>query len=201
MKNTLLITSSPRGEASYSLQVASELAKGLGGKVTRLDLWQNPLPAIDEQFVHAVYTPEEDRTSAQRKALEVSDRLIAQLFEADTIVIAAGLINFGMPAALKGWIDLISIKGNTFKYGETGPVGMLAGKRAILVLASGGVYSSGPMAGMNHLEPELHTVLSFLGITDIEVIRLEGIGFGPEAIERALGEARQHSKELVGSAA
>jgi FMN-dependent NADH-azoreductase len=197
MKNTLLITSSPRGEASYSTKIASEVAHDLGGSLTTRELWRNPLAPIGEPFIAAAYAPKDLRTPEQAEALATSAELIAELFAADTIVIGAGLINFGMPIELKTWIDHITRKDETFRYGESGFEGLLTGKRAILVVASGGVYSSGPMASFDHLEPALRSILEFLGIADITTIRIEGVAFGPEATEKALAGARASAKELL----
>lgn len=200
MKNVLLITSSPRGEASHSTQVATELARDLGGNLTVRELWRDPLPALTTDFIHAIYTPEENRTPELRAALQRSDELIAELQSADVVVIAAGMINFSVPGALKNWIDHVTRSGLTFKYGESGPEGLLKGKRTILVLAKGGVYSSGPLVAMDHFEPMLHTNLGFIGLTNPEVVRIEGVAFGPDSVEQALREAREKSRELVAHA-
>ena len=197
MKNVLLITSSPRGEASYSTRFATDLAPKLGDVVVARELWRDPWPAIDPSFVHAVFTPADARTDAQRTILERSDRLVAELKAADVVVIGAAMINFGMPAPLKTWIDLVSRSGETFRYGESGPEGLLKGKRAVLVLAAGGVYSSGPMSAMDHLEPALRGVLGFFGITDVETIWIEGVSMGPEAQEAALTLAQARSEEVL----
>jgi len=197
MKNVLLVTSSPRGEASHSTKIATELAQGIGGNLVVRDLWRNPLPVIGPDFVHAMFTAEAERTPAQREALRFSDETIAELEDADVVVVAAGMINFGMPAGLKTWIDHITRAGVTFKYGEAGPVGLITGKRAILVLASGAVFSTGPYSAMDHLEPALRGNLGFIGFTDIETIRMEGVAFGEEAVLQALSQATERSRELV----
>jgi FMN-dependent NADH-azoreductase len=199
MKNVLLLTSSPRGELSHSTQVATKLAQEIGGTLTVRELWRNPPPTIGPEFVHAVYTPEPHRTAAQREALAFSDEFIAELRAADLIVIGAGMINFGIPASLKSWIDHVTRKGETFEYGESGPVGLLTGKKLVLVLAFGGVYSSGPMESFDHLAPALHGVLGFLGLTDVETIRIEGVAYGEEAAAKALDGAGERVRELVGS--
>lgn len=200
MNRVLLVTSSPRGEDSYSTRFATDLAEKLGDIVVARELWRDPPPALDASFVHAMFTLAPQRTSEQVRLLEVSDRYIAELKAADTVVIGAGMINFGMPVVLKAWIDLIARSGETFSYGESGPVGLLKEKRAILVLAAGGVYSSGPMSAMNHLEPPLRDVLSFLGITNIETVWIEGVSMGPEAQEIALNSARTRTEQLLAAA-
>ena len=197
MKNILLVTSSPRGEASYSSKVATQLAHDLGGNVVTRDVASHALPAIGEAFVHASYTPEANRTSEQKAALELSDTLIAELKAADVIVIGAAMINFGMPANLKTWVDLVSRSGVTFRYGETGPEGLVTGKTVKLVIAAGGVYSSGPMSAMNHLEPALRTNLGFIGLTDVETVWIEGVAYGPEATEQALISASEKVAQIA----
>lgn len=196
--NVLLLTSSPRGEASLSTQVATELAQKItGAQVTTRELWRDPLPHISPAFIHAVFTPEADRSPEQREALVVSDALIAELQAADIVILGAGMINFALPSSLKAWIDHVTRSGLTFRYGEAGPEGLVQGKKVILVLATGGVYSEGPMVALNHMEPYLKTVLGFLGMTNVETILVEGVAFGPEATEKALTAARARAEALA----
>lgn len=201
MKNLLLVTSSPRGEASHSTSLAGELADGLarttGATIARRELWRDPLPEIGPAFVHASYTPAEARTPEQDAALADSNAVVAEVQAADTLVIGAGMINFGAPAALKTWIDHLARRGLTFRYGEAGPEGLLRGKRAILILASGAVYSAGPYASFNHLEPPIRSVLAFLGITDVETVWVEGVAAGEEATTLALAAARERIEAIV----
>lgn len=107
------------------------------------------------------------------------------------------MINFGLPSVLKSWIDHITRAGLTFRYSEAGVEGLVRGKKAILVLATGGIYSEGPRAAMNYLEPYLRAILGFLGVTDIETILLEGVAYGPEATEKSLAQARALAETLV----
>src|SRR5690242_11013084 len=130
--NILLVTSSPRGEASYSTRIARELASRLqqnhpGATLTERDLDHTPVPFIDEPFVRAMYTPEELRSAEDRGRLELSDRLVEELKRADRIVIGSGMINFGIPATLKTWLDQVARAGLTFSYGSGGPEGLLKG--------------------------------------------------------------------------
>ncbi len=198
MIHVLLITSSPRGDASYSTQVATELAHKIpGAQIAERDLWSDPIPHIGPGYVHAAFTPEAARTPEQTDALALSDELIAELKAADVVVIGAGMINFGVPSALKSWIDHIARVGQTFTYGEAGPVGLVTGKKLILVLASGGVYSVGPMTALNHLEPYLRSMLGFLGLTDVQTVLAEGVSQGPEAAEREVAAAREKAETLA----
>jgi FMN-dependent NADH-azoreductase len=198
MSNVLLLTSSPRGEASYSTQIATELAQKItGAQLTVRELWRNPLPTLTPEFLHASFTPADSRTPEQREALALSDKLITELQAADIVIVAAGMINFGMPSPLKSWIDLVTRAGLTFRYGEAGAEGLVTGKKTIFVLATGGIYSEGPMTAMNHLEPPLRTNLGFLGLTDVETIVIEGVAMGPEMTEKALAAAHTKAEALA----
>jgi FMN-dependent NADH-azoreductase len=121
--------------------------------------------------------------------LALSDQLLKELFASDTIIIAAGMINFGIPSSLKAYIDYITRPGVAFRYTDKGPEGMIKGKKVYLVLARGGVYSEGPMKQFNFQDTYLHAALTFMGVTDIELIAIEGVAFGPEAADRAVSAA------------
>jgi FMN-dependent NADH-azoreductase len=201
MSHILLITSSPRVE-SYSTKVARSLAeklatRALDSTVVVRDLTREPLPHIDNSFVLARSLPPENLTAVQRAALTVSDMLLKELFAADTIIMAAGMINFGIPSNLKAYIDYIVRPGVTFKYGENGPEGLIKGKKLYLVLARGGVYTQGPMQQLNFQDPYLRTTLGFIGLSDIEVITVEGVAFGPEAAERAVRAALEQVSAIA----
>ncbi|UIJ81535.1 FMN-dependent NADH-azoreductase [Rhizobium leguminosarum] len=201
MSSILLLTSSPRAE-SLSTPIAVDLAEKLksqnpGSVVVRRDLAANPLPHIDDLFTGAIRKPPEARTAEETVAVETSDKLVNELLTADTIVISTGLINFNIYSSLKTWIDNVARAGLTFKYTESGPVGLATGKKVYVVLASGGVYSQGPAAPLNHAVPYLKSVLGFLGITDIETIYVEGLAFGPEAAEKAIDAAKSRVQEIA----
>ncbi|MGV4796234.1 NAD(P)H-dependent oxidoreductase [Rhizobium sp. F40D2] len=201
MSSILLLTSSPRAE-SLSTPIAVELAEKLkkqnpGSVLVRRDLAASPLPHIDDLFTGAIRKPAEARTAEEIAAVKTSDELVNELFAADTIVISTGLINFNIYSSLKTWIDNVARAGLTFKYTESGPVGLLTGKKVYVVLTSGGVYSQGPAAPLNHAVPYLKSVLGFLGITDIETIYVEGLAFGPEAAEKAIDAAKTRVQEIA----
>ncbi|MBB4478692.1 FMN-dependent NADH-azoreductase [Rhizobium etli] len=201
MSSILLLTSSPRAD-SLSTPIAVDLAEKLknqkpGSVVVRRDLAANPLPHIDDLFTGAIRKPAEARTAEEVAAIKTSDELVNELFAADTIVISTGLINFNIYSSLKTWIDNVARAGVTFKYTESGPVGLLTGKKVYVVLTSGGVYSQGPAAPLNHAVPYLKSVLGFLGITDIETIYVEGLAFGPEAAEKAIEAAKSRVEEIA----
>jgi FMN-dependent NADH-azoreductase len=193
MSHILLITSSPR-LASYSTKVARALAEQLASResnssITVRDLTREPLPHIDDSFAAARDLPPENLTPGQKESLALSDKLLKELFAADTIIIAAGMINFGIPSNLKAYIDYIVPPRVTFNYSAKGPEGLVSGKKVYLVLARGGVYSEGPMQQFNFQDTYLRTALAFIGLNDIELITVEGVGFGPEAADHAVSNA------------
>jgi FMN-dependent NADH-azoreductase len=192
MSQILLIASSPRAD-SYSTRVARKLAEKLasrpGFSLTVRDLTHQPLPHIDDSFAVARNTPPDLFFGGQKAALSLSDELVAELFAADILIVAAAMINFGIPSTLKAYIDYVVRPGVTFRYREQGPEGLVKGKKAYLVVARGGVYSQGPMQALNFQDTYLKTTLGFMGITDVEVIAVEGIAFGPEVAEKALNAA------------
>ena len=202
MSSILLVTSSPRGDDSLSSKVAHDLANELsardnGTSVVHRDLGANPIPHLDSVTTSAIRKPAADRSPAEAATADYSDKLVAELMAADTVVIATGLINFNIYSTLKSWIDNVARAGQTFRYTAEGPEGLATGKKVYVVLASGGVYSEGPAAGMNHAVPYLTTVLGFLGMTDVEVIYVEGVAFGPEAAEKAIATAQQRNRQLA----
>jgi FMN-dependent NADH-azoreductase len=202
MKNILLIQSSPRGNDSYSHQAARSIVNELrvrnpGAKVVERNLAENPPPHVGLPFISGQYAAPEQRTPVQTQALALSDTLIDELLAADTIVIAVPMHNFGPPSTLKAWIDHVARAGRTFSYGANGPQGLLKGKHAILVVASGGVYSAEPMKLFDFTEPYLRTVLSFIGITEVDVVRVAGVANSAIGPEKALASASAQSKQLL----
>jgi FMN-dependent NADH-azoreductase len=202
MSNILLITSSPRGDASYSTRIARTLAEKLasreqGSTITVRDLTAQHLPHLDATFATARNTPQEQLSPAQKAVLNLSDALVAELSAADVIIIGAAMINFGIPSNLKAYIDHVLRPGVTFKYSEKGPEGLLRDKKVYLVLARGGVYSQGFMQSLNFQDPYLKAVLAFIGLKDVEVIAAEGVAFGPEAAEKSVNAALERVHALA----
>lgn len=204
MSKILLVTSSPRGEESVSNKVSADLAAALasskGAEIVRRDLAAAPVAHLDTVTTNAIRKAPEARNAEEAAAAVLSDKLIAELMAADQIVIGTGLINFNIYSTLKSWIDNIARAGVTFRYTAEGPEGLVKGKKVYIVLAAAGVYSQGPAAPMNHAVPYLKTVLGFLGMTDVEVLYVEGLAFGPEAVEKALAAAESRTKELAQAA-
>ena len=107
------------------------------------------------------------------------------------------MYNFGIPSTLKAWFDYVLRAGQTFRYTEAGPEGLVTGKRAIVVESRGGLYSQGPAQAMDSQEPHLRTLLGFIGITDVAFVRAEKLGFGPEARDEAVGAAQAELARLA----
>ncbi|MFD2934656.1 FMN-dependent NADH-azoreductase [Spirosoma flavum] len=177
--NILHLISSPRKGASYSIQLGNALVQKLvaahpDSTVRIHDLTETPFPHLEEVHLQSFFTPAENRTPAQQTAVRHSEEAIAELMAADVIVIGAPLYNFGIPSTLKTWIDHIARVGITFSYSANGPEGLIRGKKVYLAMSSGGIYSEGPMSSYDFVVPYLKTVLGFLGMTDITVVRAEG---------------------------
>jgi FMN-dependent NADH-azoreductase len=172
MPTLLHIDSSPLGEASISRHLTAEFVEQWqlahpDGKVITRDLTSSSLTVLDGQWIGAAYTPEASRTPEQKQALALSDTLVAELLEADEYVFGVPMHNFSIPGTFKLWIDQIARAGKTFAYVDGAPKGLLTGKKATFLIASGGVYGAGSaMASFNFAEPYLRTVFAFLGVAD-----------------------------------
>lgn len=180
---TLLhIDSSARITGSVTRDLTARIVTQLGGDVIRRDL-TNALPHITETWVNANFTPADERDAVQRDTLALSDQLISELDAADTIVIGLPIYNFGIPAALKAWVDLVARAGVTFRYSENGPVGLLEDKRAILAVASGGTAVG---SDIDFATGYMRHVLGFIGIKEVEVIAADRVAAqGGEAVTTA----------------
>lgn len=204
MSSILLVTSSPR-EDSLSTKVAADLVGKLSSKnpdatVVHRDLGKRPIAHLDTVTTSAIRKQAADRNAQEAAAAAGSDELVAELLAADSVVIATGLINFNIYSTLKSWIDNVARAGLTFRYTAEGPEGLATGKKVYIVLSAAGIYSDGPAAGMNHAVPYLKTVLAFMGMTDVEVVYVEGTAFGPDAFEKALEDADARITELAAAA-
>jgi FMN-dependent NADH-azoreductase len=201
MSKVLVLNSSALGGASVSNQLAQDAlielrARDPGLIVTVRDLGANPIPHLNSDSATALRGAA-PANEAQATAQELSDTLIAELKAADAIVIGAPMYNFGIPSTLKAWFDYVLRAGITFRYTEAGPVGLLEGKRAIIIESRGGYYSEGATKVLDSQEPHLRTLLGFVGIKDVTFIRVEKLAFGPEARQQALDEARAQLGQLL----
>ena len=179
MPTLLHLDSSPL-ESSISRELTREFVKTWkaahpDGTVIARNLAAHPAEPLDAQWIGAAFTPEAGRTPEQKDALAFSDELIGELQKVDEYVIGVAMHNFSIPSALKLWIDQVVRSGKTFAYGEGGAQGLLQGKKATILVASGGVYDLGTPAGaFNFVEPYLRAILGFIGITDVKFITAGG---------------------------
>ncbi|WP_066262644.1 FMN-dependent NADH-azoreductase [Hydrogenophaga flava] len=206
MSHILLVTSSPRGSEGLSTRYASQLAKRLaaqrpGTTLTVRDLAAAPLNHIGEAYVVGRATPPGARTAAQTEAVRLAESLVAELAAADTVVIGSAMINFGPPSSLKAWFDHVTWPGVTFRYAGNSVEGLLKGKKVYLVTAAGGNFSEGPLAAWDHQSGYLKHLLGFIGLTDIEHLRVEGMAHGPEAAQAAIASADEALQSLLKRAA
>jgi len=185
-KNILRLDASMRKTGSYSRDLATKLVKQLTGEqqnneeyssenkpqVTIRDL-ADGVPLIDENWIKANFTAVDERTPEQNKYLEMSDILVDELNNADLIVMAIPIYNFGVPAAFKAWIDQIARSKLTFKYGDNGPVGLVKNKKAYIIIVSGGTKLS---SELDFISDYIRHILRFIGITDISFIDSSGLG-------------------------
>jgi FMN-dependent NADH-azoreductase len=201
MTRVLVIDSAATGGQSVSHRLTDALVDDLkalhpDARIVRRDIGAEPIPHLTAETVGAIRgAPAE--TEAAQAALALSDRLVEELREADLIVLGAPMYNFGIPSTLKAWFDHVLRARVTFRYTESGPEGLLKGKRAIVVESRAGLYSEGPSAAMDSQEPHLRTLLGFIGIDDVSFVRAEKLAFGAEAAEASLAEAGKQLHELA----
>ena len=186
----LHIDSSAQLEGSTTRALSAEIVAKLRGEVIRRDL-AKALPLINHTWIGANFTPADQRDQVQTDTLALSDTLIAELKAADTIVIGAPIYNFGIPAVLKAWVDLIARAGATFSYTESGPKGLLDGKRSIIAVASGGTPVG---SDMDFASGYLKHVMSFIGIQDVEIIAADQL---VAQRDKAIASARAHIDTLA----
>jgi len=180
MPTLLHIDSSPLYGRSISRELTAAFAAQWkashpDGTVVDRDLNATSIPPISAEWVGAVYTPEAARTPQQKEMLSLSDSLIAELEQADEYVVGAPMHNFGVPSVLKLWIDQIARVGKTFSYADGKPKGLIIGKKATFIIATGGVYDAQTqMAAFNFVEPYLRSVFGFLGLTEATFLTTGG---------------------------
>jgi FMN-dependent NADH-azoreductase len=200
MSNILVLNSSVLGDGSASKILVEETVQRLlaarpGANVSRRDLGEAPIPHLLTNTVAGVRgVPTSD---AERAARALSDELIAELRTADIVVIGAPMYNFSIPTGLRAWFDYVLRPGETFSYSEAGPQGLVNGKKVIVIESRGGLYSEGPAQVMDFQEPYLRVLLGFIGITDVNFVHAEKMGFGPNARVAALTGAKSKIAEIT----
>lgn len=180
MKQVLILESSPRGLDSASRQLTRKLRQRIEAiypeaRVIGRDLAKDPIPHLDEGTVKAISSKDPAEAEAWKQAAHLSDALTDELLSSDLLIIACPMWNFGIPSSLKAWVDHVVRAGKTFNYAGAGVEGLAKGKRAILVLASGGVFTQGPWKAWDTVEPYLRQILGFIGIEDVQTVRAEGM--------------------------
>ena len=181
MATLLHINVSPRGNYSISRQLGNAAIKAWkernpGGQVIERDLTKTPLTFVDLDWITGAYSSPEHHNVSHKKALALSDALISELIAADEIILATPMYNFAVPAALKAWVDHVVRAGKTFRYNAAGrPEGLLAGKKVLAVIASGGSYVEGSgLTALDHEVPYLRFIFGFMGITDVRFVQAGG---------------------------
>lgn len=185
MNHILHIDASGRKSSSVSRQMSNEIINNIGNdqsKITYRDVSQG-LPFVDELMIGAYFTQKDERSEQQKQAITISDTIVEEIREADAIVIGIPVYNFSMPAGFKAWSDLAARVGETFKYAENGPVGLLEDKKAYIAVASGGTKIG---SEVDFLTPWLHHFLGFIGIHDVKIVSAEALNVnGDDAIAKA----------------
>lgn len=190
----LHLISSPRGEASVSIKLGNAIVEKLlqahpGSTVKTHDLTKNWYPHLDDVHLASFYTPADSRTPQLQEAVKHSDGGIAELKEADIIVIGAPMYSFTIHSSLKAWIDHIARSNETFSYSEEkGVEGLVKNKKVYVAVSSGFIYSEGPMQAHDFVAPYLKFILGFLGMTDVTIVRAEGVNI-PATKDTALNKA------------
>lgn len=177
MTKILRINSSIKPAGSVSKQLSDEIiAKFADANVTVRDVTK--IPAIDANWLGAVFTPAADRNADQNAIADLSDGLIDEIQSHDVLVIGVPVYNFNIASGLKNWIDQIARAGVTFQYTETGPQGLITGKRAILAFSSDGTAAG---SDIDFAERYMRHILGFVGITDVTTVAAQQIAFGADA--------------------
>ena len=193
MNNVLVLKSSILADNSQTNQLSDYFVSKLADKnVVIRDLAANPLPHFNATAATALRG---QPTSAEENALlALSNELVAEIKNADTLIINAPMYNFHIPTQLKSYFDFIARPRVTFQYSEKGPEGLLKGKKAVVLAAFGGFHQNQPT---DLVTSYMKAILGFVGITDVQFVYMEGIGFGPEAVEKAQAQAKAEIDKMA----
>ncbi|AZT85742.1 FMN-dependent NADH-azoreductase [Marinobacter sp. NP-4(2019)] len=197
MTTLLKIQSSLFEDAGQSSQLVQQFverwqAQQEDARVISRDLATENIPHLDQARLGALMTSEAERTPEQQEMVAFADKQIAEVQEADVLVLGIPMYNFSIPSVLKAWMDYVARAGVTFRYTEQGPEGLLQGKKAYVFITRGGFY------GDDHAQTALvRQYLGFVGITDVEIIHAEGLNIGDETRDKSLAEANDRIAELL----
>lgn len=194
--NVLHIDSGILAEHSVSRRLTAAVTAKIkagqpGASVTYRDLVASPLAHLSGAHLMAANAGPDDIDARIAADIEEGKAVLEEFLAADTIVLGVPMYNFSLPSQLKAWIDRIAVAGKTFRYTAEGPEGLAKGKKVVIVSTRGGHYSAGPAAAMDHQESYLKTVLGFVGITDVEIVRAEGLNLSADAKVEAISRAEQ----------
>lgn len=197
MNQILFIKTSLNDELSNSNKLANELTTRLknqtGAKVITRDVAKETLPHLTQVEMESWMTPEVERTTQQKDLARVSDSLVQELKESNTVVVAMPMYNFGVPSTFKSWVDRIARAGITFSYTENGPVGLLKNKKVIIVAARGGLYKGTIKDSQTQF---LKDIFSFIGLNDVRFIYAEGLNMPDGHLNLAQAQAEINSIEI-----
>jgi len=198
----LHVDSSILGAHSISRQLSAEIVAKLRQvtsdlEITYRDLAAEPVPHLSGSTFAARQQASGQPSADEEHDLVLGDKILGEFLAADIVVVGAPMYNFGVPSQLKAWIDRLLVAGKTFRYSEAGVEGLASGKRVIVASSRGGIYSEGaPAASAEHQETYLRSVFAIIGITDIEIVRAEGVAIGPEPKAAALAAAKREIANL-----
>jgi FMN-dependent NADH-azoreductase len=188
------------GESSRLAErfVAAFRQRNPGVRLIRRDLVAEAVPHLTAERFGAFAAKPDQMTAEQRAVLAYSDALIDELKSAHLIVLGLPMYNFGVPSQLKAYFDHVARAGVTFRYTADGPQGLLTGKKVYVFAARGGLYEGSPLgSALDTQTGYVRTILGFLGLTDVEFVKAEGLATGPEAREANLAKAAAHAERLA----
>lgn len=199
MSNILALKTSILGENSVSSLLVDEFiaqwqAKDIDAQVVTRDLGESPIPHLDVATLGAWMTDADQRTPEQQEKAALSEQLIAEVNDADLIVVGVPMYNLNVPSNLKSWVDQIARAGVTFRYTPEGPVGLIKDKRVLLLLSRGGQYKG---TSFDTQLPYLNNLFAFLGLEDITAIHAEGINMGEDIKEQAIADAKKELTDFI----
>lgn len=186
-RKILHLDASPRLSESVTRDLTAKIiSRWPEAQVIRRDLAETPVPQLTDAWIAANFTPADQRSPEQAETLALSDKLIDEVTQADTIVIGLPVYNFAPPAALKAWVDYVARAGVTFRYTENGPEGLIHGKRVILAMASGGTAAG---SEIDFASTYMRHILGFLGMTDVTLVAADQLALDADAsLAKAAGQ-------------
>lgn len=199
----LHIDSSSTGNASVSRQLTAALVQGLreqnpAAEVSYRDLAEDAPDHLGGELLQALRpAPGHVVAESAQGELARTEAMLTEFLDADVVVVGAPMYNFSIPSQLKAWIDRLAQPGRTFRYTTNGPEGLAAGKEVFIVSSRGGMYAGTAIESLDHQESFLKTIFAFFGITDVEILRAEGVAMGPEGRDRAMAQALEQVRALV----